>query len=85
MSEDWCDNKQLYEMLQNIKQEMTSLSKEMAETRTLIRDYNGLREKIDDTSKRISKVESVITILKWLIPILITDMGLLFTFLTYVK
>ncbi len=85
MSEDWYDNKQLYEMLQNIKQEMTSLSKEMAETRTLIRDYNGLREKIDDTSERISKAESVITTLKWLIPALITGMGLLFTFLTYVK
>jgi DNA repair exonuclease SbcCD ATPase subunit len=80
--EDWYDNKQLYEMLQTVKQDISEMRKEMAETRTLIRDYNGLREKIDDSGKRISKVESSLGTIKWLIPILIAGMGL---FLTYSK
>lgn len=80
--EDWYDNKQLYEMLQTVKQDISEMRKEMAETRTLIRDYNGLREKIDDNCKRISKVESSLGTIKWLIPILIAGMGL---FLTYSK
>jgi predicted metal-dependent phosphotriesterase family hydrolase len=83
--DEWYDNKQLYEMLQDVKSDIAVMRKEMAETRMLIRDYNGLREKVDETCERIGKVESSMTTIKWLIPIIITGMGLLFTFLNYVR
>ena len=83
--DDWYDNKQLYEMLQVVKQDISDMRREMAETRTLIRDYNGLREKIDTTDKRIGKIESAIGALKWLMSILIAGMGLFFTFLSYIR
>lgn len=83
--DDWYDNKALYEMFQQLKSEISDMRKEMAETRTLIRDYNGLREKVDETCQRVSKVESSLGTLKWLIPVIIAGMGLLFTVLNSIK
>lgn len=77
MGEEWYDNKALYEMLQQLKQDIAALSKEMAETRTLIRDYNGLRQKVEDTASKLST-------LMWLMPVAITGVGLIFTILNYV-
>lgn len=43
----WYANKDLYEMLKCFKQEVTELRLEMRETKTLIRNYNELRENIN--------------------------------------
>lgn len=74
--EEWYDNKTIYEMLQQVKSDMSDLRKEMAETRTLIRDYNSLRQKVEETTSKLS-------MLMWLTPIAIAGMGALFTFLNY--
>lgn len=50
MTDNWYDNKEIYEMLQEVRQDMSALRQEMAATRTLIRDYNSLRQKLEDTA-----------------------------------
>ncbi|HHV75527.1 MAG TPA: hypothetical protein GXX41_13015 [Thermoanaerobacterium sp.] len=75
---EWYDNKELYEMFQQLKADMAALSKEMAETRTLIRDYNGLRQKVEDVNSKINTF-------MWLMPVAVAGMGLLFTFLNYIR
>jgi prefoldin subunit 5 len=73
---DWYDNKELYEMLQGLKADITELSKEMAQTRTLIRDYNGLRQKVEDVNSRMNT-------LKWGVPVVVSIVGIIFTILNY--
>lgn len=75
---EWYDNKQLFEMLQQIRLEMLDLRKEMAETRAIIRNYNGLREKVEDTAGKVNT-------LMWLMPVAIAGMGLIFTILNYIR
>lgn len=75
---EWYDNKQLFEMLQQIRLEMLDLRKEMAETRAIIRNYNGLREKVEDTAGKVNT-------LMWLMPVAIAGMGLIFTILNYLR
>jgi len=76
MTENWYDNKEIYEMLQEVKADMTDLRKEMAETRTMIRDYNSLRQKLEETATKVNT-------LMWLTPIAIAATGVLFTILNF--
>ena len=77
-TKEWYDNKALFEMLQDFKEDVLELRKEMAETRAIIRNYNGLREKVEDT---VGKVNT----LMWLMPVAIAGMGLIFTILGYLR
>ena len=54
---NWYSNKDLFEMLEGFKKEVTDLRLEMNETKTLIRDYNGLRANINEVNKKVNKVE----------------------------
>ena len=76
MTDNWYDNKEIYEMLQEVKADMTDLRKEMAETRTMIRDYNSLRQKLEDTAGKVNT-------LMWLTPVAIAATGVLFTVLNF--
>ena len=76
MTDNWYDNKAIYEMLQEVKADMTDLRKEMAETRTMIRDYNSLRQKLEDTAGKVNT-------LMWLTPVAIAATGVLFTVLNF--
>lgn len=58
---DWYSNKDLFEMIQSFQLQVSSLTKEMEKTTTLISDYNGLRETINDVDKRVGKIEQSIT------------------------
>ena len=54
MTQDqWYSNKQLFEMMQSLTTKMAELQLEMAQTTILIRDYNGLRQKITDCEKAL--------------------------------
>lgn len=75
---EWYDNKALYEMLQALKSDIADLRKEMTETRTLIRDYNGLRAKVEDVSSKMN-------MFMWLMPIAISALGIIFTVLNYIR
>jgi predicted RNase H-like nuclease (RuvC/YqgF family) len=74
--ERFFSNRELYDLIQDTAREMQSLKKEMAETRTLIRDYNQLRQKVEQVDSRIST-------LMWLTPIAIAATGVLFTALNF--
>ncbi len=77
MTDNWYDNKEIYEMLQEVRQDMSALRQEMAATRTLIRDYNSLRQKLEETATKVNT-------LMWLTPVAIAATGLLLTFLNFV-
>ena len=54
MSQDngeWYNNKELYEKLAGLSEDFVELRGEMRETRTLIKQYNGLREQIETVKK----------------------------------
>ena len=76
MTDNWYDNKEIYEMMQQIKQDMAALREEMAETPTMIRDYNSLRQKLEDTAGKVNT-------LMWLTPVAIAATGLLFAALNF--
>lgn len=76
--QEWFSNKDLYIMLQDLKEDIATLRKEMTETRTLIRDYNSLRAKVEDVSSKVN-------MFMWLMPIAISALGIIFTILNYIK
>lgn len=76
MSEEFYSNRELFEIIQTTVKKMADLKKEMAETRAIIRDYNGLRKKIEQTDTRLNT-------LLWLVGVSIPALGLLFAFLNY--
>ena len=76
MTDNWYDNKDIYEMLQEVRQDIASLRQEMTATRTLIRDYNSLRQKLEETATKVNT-------LMWLTPIAIAATGVLFTVLNF--
>lgn len=45
---DWYDNKDLYEMMVDLSKGLEKTNAELAKTQVLIRDYNGLRQRITD-------------------------------------
>lgn len=49
--------KEFYEAMAKMTKTIHDLTNEMTETKTLIRDYNGLRDKINDHDDRIQSVE----------------------------
>ena len=51
--QDWYNNKDLYEMMVNISKRMEVVSSELSKTQVLIRDYNGLREKLNSCEQRV--------------------------------
>lgn len=63
-------NRELYDLIQETGREMQSLKKEMAETRTLIRDYNQLRQKVE-------QIDSRITTLMWVVGVAIPAISLI--------
>lgn len=57
-ADEWYSNKELFEMFRKMQKSMDELSQEMARTTTLIRDYNGLREKLGELERKVSTLQS---------------------------
>lgn len=55
---EWYDNKRLYEMLVEVSKRLEHTDSELGKTQTLIRDYNGLREIINDCKTRLERIEA---------------------------
>jgi hypothetical protein len=47
MGDPWYDNKQLFEMVQELKEDIRTISSEMKQTTEIIKKYNGLREQME--------------------------------------
>lgn len=55
--EPWYSNKDLYEMMVDLSKKLETLGSELDQTRTLIRDYNGLRERLGKCESRLDLAE----------------------------
>ena len=73
MSDNWYDNKALLEKIDTLDSKIDSLRTDLETTRAMIRDYNNLRQKVEDTASKLNT-------LMWLVPVLIAGLGLVFTF-----
>ena len=73
--ERFFSNRELYDLIQETAREMQSLKKEMAETRTLIRDYNQLRQKVEQLDSRISTLMWVVGVAIPAISLLVSLVG----------
>lgn len=59
MDGNWYSNKELFEQLNQMQGDFKDLSHEMRETRTMIRQYNGLREKINNVETEVQHIKSL--------------------------
>ena len=73
MADNWYDNKALFEKIDALDSKIDSLRTDLETTRAMIRDYNNLRQKVEDTASKQN-------ILMWFVPVLIAGVGLVFTF-----
>ncbi len=89
IQDNWYSNKELFEMIDSFKNEVNDLRIEMKETKTLIRDYNGLRKNINENNKKVSElerqVETGIDNRKEYIGYIIAAISTLFLILNYFK
>ena len=74
MADNWYDNKALFEKIDVLDSKIDSLRTDLETTRAMIRDYNNLRQKVEDTASKLNT-------LMWLVPVLIAGLGLVFTFI----
>jgi len=74
MADNWYDNKALFEKIDALDSKIDSLRTDLETTRAMIRDYNNLRQKVEDTASKLNT-------LMWLVPVLIAGLGLVFTFI----
>ena len=74
MADNWYDNKALFEKIDTLDSKIDSLRTDLETTRAMIRDYNNLRQKVEDTASKLNT-------LMWLVPVLIAGLGLVFTFI----
>ena len=77
MENNWYDNKALLEKIDALDSKIDSLRTDLESTRVMIRDYNNLRQRVEDTAGKVNTI-------MWLIPIIIAAVGLLFTFINFV-
>ena len=50
---EWYDNKTLYEMMVDLSKRLEHTNAELEKTQVLIRDYNGLRQKINECERAL--------------------------------
>ena len=50
---EWYDNKTLYDMMVDLSKRLDRTSAELKKTQVLIRDYNGLRQKINECERAL--------------------------------
>lgn len=82
---EWYDNKTLYEMQVALSKKMETLSAELAKTQVMIRDYNGLREKIDWCEQQLAQNKGSSSGSKDMWGYLVGGIGLLLALISYMK
>lgn len=51
---EWYSNKELYEMMVDLSKRLESTNAELAKTQVMIREYNGLRTRLDRCEQDIA-------------------------------
>ena len=54
---DWFSDREMFNMIQDVKHELSTTREELSATRESIRRYNGLWEKLADVEIRLVKLE----------------------------
>lgn len=57
--QQWYSNKELFELINHIKQDFTELRMEMSETRRVIKKYNGLYEKVEGVKQELKELKAI--------------------------
>jgi hypothetical protein len=84
-AKEWYSNKELYEMMVALSKGLESTNAELAKTQVLIRDYNGLREKVEKCEKALSEGAGKTTGYKDMWGWIVAAITLLFMILSKVK
>jgi hypothetical protein len=58
LGDQWYSNKELFEQMLSMKEDIQSLRTEMRETREIIRRYNGLREELYKVKDKVEDIEA---------------------------
>jgi tetrahydromethanopterin S-methyltransferase subunit G len=53
---EWYTNKDLYEMMVDLSKGLENTNAELAKTQVLIREYNGLRARLDQCEQKFSEL-----------------------------
>lgn len=61
---EWYSNRELFEQLNEMRDEFHDLRSEMRETRFLIQKYNGLREELMDVREDLTNTQGEIELLR---------------------
>ena len=83
--QEWYTNKELYEMMVELGKGLESTNAELTKTQTMIRDYNGLRERLDQCEKRIDQSAGKGQGSKDMWGYIVGGIGLLFAILSQIK
>lgn len=62
-SNQWYTNKELFERLGDLKDDVSELRTEMKETRALIKSYNGLREEIEKMREENEDIKTQVQVM----------------------
>lgn len=82
--QEWYTNKELYEMMVDLSKRLETTNAEMAKTQVLIRDYNGLRERLDKCEQRLDEGTGQKSGSKDMWGYIVGGIGLLFAILAWV-
>lgn len=82
--QEWYTNKELYEMMVDLSKRLETTNAEMAKTQVLIKDYNGLRERLDKCEQRVGEVFAAGKGGKEMWGYIVGGIGLLFAILSQV-
>ena len=83
-AKEWYSNKDLYEMMVDLSKRLEATNAEMAKTQTMIRDYNGLRERLNGCEKRLDEIGGKSSGGKEMWGYIVGGIGLLLALISYV-
>lgn len=80
---DWYNNKELYEMQVKLSKKMEVLSSELEKTQVMIRDYNGLRERLSVCEQRLEQTAGTGQGLKEMWGYVVGGIGVMLALISY--
>lgn len=80
---EWYSNQQIYEMMVKLSKRLEQTNAEMLVTQTMIRDYNGLRERLGTCEQQVLQILAAGTGRKDMWGYIVGGIGLLFAILAW--
>ena len=82
-AKEWYSNKDLYEMMVDLSKRLEATNAELAKTQIMIREYNGLRARIDECERTQREAMGKSTGSKEMWGYLVGGIGLLLALVSY--